>query len=77
MGQVHELQDHIAQNYREVVAERGITFDEFAEEHEEWGDPSIAAWSRAQAAMLRAQAIVDAEEPIEPKQRRAPKNDTV
>ena len=68
------VEDHVAQNYREIAAQRGESLDELADRHEREypGDRAhrrVASWARAEAAEKRAAAG-----PVEPeKVKSAPK----
>lgn len=55
-----DIPDHIAQNYRELIAGDGRSFDELAESMDRHPDgAAVARWARAQAAAERAQVEVD------------------
>lgn len=52
---VPTIPDDLADNYRQLKAERGCTWAQLAAEAET-GDPSIAAWFRAQNEDTKAPA---------------------
>lgn len=44
------IDDWLAENYRQVREQRGLSWDEMAADFDKANSPSLAAWARSQAA---------------------------